>query len=286
MMKCDATKNNATRRKRMRAGRGFSGVMLALSLTVAGIVPAMGPMALAQAVNGSSTDKNDTAPKQENANPKTDTRPFETIYLKNATQQNDANEITVAIRNMVAPSVKIFLVPNQNAITIRGTEEDIALAKKIVSDLDRPKKTYRLTYTITDLDGSKRVGTQHFVMIVSEGQRTMLKQGSKVPIATGSYKPGGTSDTQTQFTYLDVGMSFDATLDETASGAKLRSKVEQSSIADGNSGVGPQDPIVRQTVMEGTAYLTLGKPQVLGSLDIPGSTRRLDVEVVLEQVAQ
>jgi hypothetical protein len=30
----------------------------------------------------------------------------------------------------------------------------------------------------------------------------------------------------------------------------------------------------------------LGKPLVLGSIDIPGSTRHLDVEVVMEQVGK
>ena len=133
------------------------------------------------------------------------------------------------------------------------------------------------------MDGGKRVGTQHFAMVVVSGQRTTLKQGSKVPVVTGSYNPG-TSTAQTQMTYLDVGMNFDATLDESATGVRLRTKVEQSSIAEEKSGVGAQDPIVRQAVMEGTSFLTLGKPLVLGSLDILGSTRRLDIEVVLEAV--
>jgi len=79
-------------------------------------------------------------------------------------------------------------------------------------------------------------------------------------------------------------MNFDATLDEFANGVRLRSKVEQSSIAEEKSGVGAQDPIVRQTVMESTSFLTQGKPLMLGSVDIPGSTRHLDVEVVMELV--
>ena len=40
------------------------------------------------------------------------------------------------------------------------------------------------------MDGGKRIGTQHFAMIVVTGQRTVLKQGSKVPIVTGSYNAG------------------------------------------------------------------------------------------------
>ena len=133
-----------------------------------------------------------------------------------------------------------------------------------------------------------RVGTQHFSMVVVSGQQTTLKQGSKVPIATGSYNATATTGAnavgagvQTQFTYLDIGMSFDMTLQSMGSDSRLKYNVEQSSLAPETSGVGPQDPIVRQTSLKGEATLTPGKPTMLGSVDIPGSTRHLDVEVLM-----
>mgnify|MGYP000476360394 CR=1 FL=1 len=43
------------------------------------------------------------------------------------------------------------------------------------------------TYTITELDGGKRVGVQHFALALVPGGRTTLKNGSKVPVATGSF---------------------------------------------------------------------------------------------------
>ena len=139
---------------------------------------------------------------------------------------------------------------------------------------------------LAETDGGKRVGVQHFAMLVAAGQRTVMKQGSKVPIATGSYGASGSSGPQTQFTYTDVGMNFDVNLDELANGVRLRSKVEQLGVAEQSSGVGVADPIIRQSLLEGTSFLTAGKPVVLGSIDIPGSTRHLDIEVVMEQVAK
>jgi hypothetical protein len=82
--------------------------------------------------------------------------------------------------------------------------------------------------------------------------------------------------------YLDVGLSIEATPSGEADGVKLRSKVEQSSLADEKSSVGQQDPVVRQTLLDGTSTLALGKPLVLGSLDIPGSTRHQEIEVIAE----
>jgi type II secretory pathway component GspD/PulD (secretin) len=212
-----------------------------------------------------------------------DPRPVKTFYLANASQPNDGNEILTALRLLLDPSVKLYLTPTDNSITIRGSAEQIAQAQNLIAELDRPKKLFRLTYTVTESDSGKRIGVQHFSMILTAGQRTTLKMGSKVPVATGSYDEGK-NGAQTQFTYLDIGMNFDATLQPVANGVSLSSKVEQSSVAEEKSGFGPQDPIVRQAVLTGTAELALNKPLLLGSLDVPGSTRHLDVEAVVELV--
>jgi hypothetical protein len=100
-----------------------------------------------------------------------------------------------------------------------------------------------------------------------------------VPIVTGTTE-GASAGQNSQVQYLDVGLHIEASLE----GTRLRTKVEQSRVADEKSGLGAQDPIVRQTVLDGTSSLTQGKPLVLGSLDIPESTRREEIEVVAEAV--
>jgi type II secretory pathway component GspD/PulD (secretin) len=245
-----------------------------------------GTSAWAQTTVDSVTgDKSIAAYRQENPPARVDTRPVQTFYLANSSQPNDGNEVTVAVRNLLPPEAKTYYVPNQNALIVRGTPDQLALAQKIINDLDRPKKAYRLTYTVSERDGEKHLGTQHYSMIVAAGQRTVMKEGSRVPIATGSYSSTATSRDQIQqYTYLDIGMNFDATLDEFATGVKLRTKVEQLGIAEQASGLGAQDPVIRQSELEGTSFLAVGKPLVLGSMDVPGSTRHLDVEVVMEPV--
>ncbi|MGA8940578.1 MAG: type II and III secretion system protein, partial [Acidobacteriaceae bacterium] len=63
----------------------------------------------------------------------------QTFYLTNVSQQNDANEILVAIRNLLDPGLKIYLVQSQNALVIRATPDELILAEKIINDLDRTK---------------------------------------------------------------------------------------------------------------------------------------------------
>jgi len=220
----------------------------------------------------------------ENAAAKPASNPTQVFYLNNISNGGEATDIEVAIRTMLDPQDKIYLVQAQSALFVQAPPDQLALAKQLIDDLDRPKSTYRLTYTITEVDDGKRVGTQHFAMVLVSGQRTTMKQGTKIPVATGTVSETGSTSTQTQFTYLDVGLNFDATLDESVNGVRLRSKAEQSSLGADKSIAGVQEPVIRQTVLEGTAVLTPGKPLILGSLDIPDSTRRLDLEVVMEVV--
>jgi hypothetical protein len=175
-------------------------------------------------------------------------------------------------------------VPSQSAISIRGSAEDISLAQKIVSDLDRNKKTYRLTYTITDMESGKRAAPQRFSIIVASGTKTDLKQGSKVPIVIGTYAETGPASQNSQVQYQDIGFEIEVSLNTYLDGVRLLTKIGESSVAEEKSGVGAQDPIFRQTTLEGTSTLVLGKPLVLGSLDIPGTTRRQEVDVVAEAI--
>ena len=198
--------------------------------------------------------------------------PERTFYLNNVSQQSEVNEIVTALRNTLPATDKIFLVESENAVVVRATPEDLALAEKLLNDLDRPKKNYRLTYTVTELDGSKQLGAQHYVMVAVSGQET-AQAGSKIPFATGSYSAGGTAPAgvQTQFTYIDVGMNFAATLTGMGNNAMLKSAVEQSSAPEKTDIAGVQKRIVRQSSLKGVALLAPGKPQLLGSMDIPGS---------------
>lgn len=215
---------------------------------------------------------------------KQDSNVVQTFYFKNVSQPNDANELFTAVRNLLDARDKLAFLPSQNTLSVSASPDQLLLVQKILNDLDRPKKAYRLAYTITEMDGGKRIGVQHFAMIVAGGGRTTLKNGSRVPTVTVGSASGPSIAQNSQVAYIDVGLSIDASLDEFATGARLRTKVEQSSVAEERSGVGAQDPIVRQTTIEGTSFLTPGKPLVLGSVDVSGSTRHLDVEVVMEAV--
>jgi type II secretory pathway component GspD/PulD (secretin) len=204
----------------------------------------------------------------------------QTIFLRNVTQQNDLNDIQTDLRNTF-PHLRVFSVATKNAITLHGTAEDVAAGQKMIAELDQLRKVYRLTFTIAQIDGGKRTGSQSYTLIAASGRRTIFKQGSRVPIVTGSFD-NDTGKTNTQVQYQDVGLLIDTNAEALGEGLSLNSRIEQTSLGEEKSGVGPQDPVVRQSVIDVASSLTLGKALVLGSLDIPGSPQRQEVSVVAE----
>ena len=201
--------------------------------------------------------------------------------LKNITQPQDANEVMTVLRTISDPHDRITYIWPQNAIVMDAPADHVANAEKVINELDKPKKTYRLTYTLIDLDGTKRLGDQHYAMVLVPGQRAVLKQGNKIPVVTGiDFK--NPNNPQSQVTYLDIGMNFDTTLDDAPNALRLKTKVEQSSVLEDRSGTLAQDPVVRQSVFEGSAILTPGKPLTIGSLDIAGTTRRIEIQATVE----
>lgn len=217
--------------------------------------------------------------KQES---KAEARSYETLYLTGPVQRNTAMDIVTDLRNFL-PRAKVFYVPEQNAISMLGTPDEFELARKMISDLNRARNTYRLTYTITESDGGQAATTRQVALLVGAGQTTELKEGNRVPVITGTTDAGNTTNTQVQ--YLDVGLNISASLDGTSDHLSLRTKVEQSGIAEEPSGTRTQDPVVSQTYIDDNLTLEQGKPVVLGSLDVPGSTRHMTIKVVSEPVS-
>jgi type II secretory pathway component GspD/PulD (secretin) len=204
----------------------------------------------------------------------------EVFRLANASQNNAAaTDLTTALRNTLGARVHVYNESAQNTILVHGTAEEIEQARKIIAELDKPAPTYRLTYSITQVEDGKRVGTQRYVLLAAAGKRVDLKEGRKVPIITGKTGDDASALT-TQVQYIDVGLNISATVD----GSSLRSKIEESTVDEEKSNVDIQDPVIRQITLQGDATFTFGKPTPLGSIDIPNSTRHQEVEVLVERV--
>ncbi len=86
----------------------------------------------------------------------------QTFYLTNMSTANDATEVLTAIRNLLDPSVKIFLVPSQNAIVMRATPDQLMLAEKLLNDLDRAKSEVVVDVAVLEVNRTleRKLGLQ------------------------------------------------------------------------------------------------------------------------------
>ncbi len=67
-----------------------------------------------------------------------DEQAIQTFYLTNAWQQNDLNDVTTALRNVLT-NIKVYGVASQNALVVRGTPDELLLAQKLINDLDKAR---------------------------------------------------------------------------------------------------------------------------------------------------
>lgn len=221
-----------------------------------------------------------TAQAQSEERYHTDT--YQMIPLQHTASMNQANDIMQALRNAM-PQARAYLNYSAQIISINASAADVAQAQKMVAEMDKPIRTYRLTYTLTQIEDGKHGSAQKFELVVASGDRADMKQGTRVPIMTGSFHQDSDAK-ENQVQYMDIGLGIDSRAEGFADGVKVTSKIAESSVGDEHSSFGGEDPVVHQTELSATSVLSLDKPVVLGSLDVPGSTHRLEVEVTAELV--
>ena len=141
---------------------------------------------------------------------------------------------------------------------------------------------YRITYTLTEMDGTKRVGSQRYAIVLDSGEEVPsadLRLGSKVPLETGELQGSSTSQT---ISYVDVGLSIEASLRSFANGHELRSHVTQSEVETQQSLT--KDPVIRETDFKSAVLLQENKPVIIGNVDMLGTTHVLQIQVELSKL--
>ncbi|MGO8720756.1 MAG: hypothetical protein ACLQMO_16320 [Acidobacteriaceae bacterium] len=140
---------------------------------------------------------------------------------------------------------------------------------------------YRLTYTLTEIDGSKRVGSQHYQFVLdADAAPAYLNLQSYVPVHIGS-------STSQDYRNKNVGVRINANLRQFANGMELKTQVEQDTFANGANAAPATEgvpPITRESFLTSTVLLSEDKPVTIGQLDMPGSTHSLQIQVELTKL--
>ena len=106
----------------------------------------------------------------------------------------------------------------------------------------------------------------------TDGQHSVLKIGQRIPIATGSFSSGAStaivsSLVNTQFTYLDIGVTIDITPTvHQDREITLKMIIEITNQANTVTISGVQEPIIGQRRVEQTIQLKEGEPSILAGI--------------------
>jgi hypothetical protein len=137
---------------------------------------------------------------------------------------------------------------------------------------------YRLEYTITEMEGAKKLSSRSYSLQAEEGKSASMRVGTRVPIAVANSPEGP------QFNYIDVGVNLDVTATTLeATTIRLKTNVDITSLIAPPSTAGasrqPQ-PTVRQTKDQLTTVIPLDKPVILTTQDDPSYTTSMQVQVI------
>ena len=187
----------------------------------------------------------------------------QTFYLTNASQQADATEVLTAIRNLLDPSVKVYLVPSQNAIVMRATPDQLLLAQKLLNDLDRAKPEVIVDVAILEVNRDK-VRTLGITLPQSIGLTPQVVASSSGTTTTGTT---GTNTTSTNLTLNNL-----AHLNANNFGVTITGGTLNALLTDADTRI-LQNPKVRATDGQ-RATLTIGSkiPVATGSYNAGVST--------------
>jgi hypothetical protein len=142
------------------------------------------------------------------------------------------------------------------------------------TERESPNGFYRLEFVTKELDETKVVMSRNYSMTVSDKATGQIRTGSRVP------SPTSTGGGNTQFTYIDLGVSIDCReVHEVSGQLTLSVTVDLSSASADTAAVSGAPPVVRQYKWSSGVIVPLRKSTQIYSSDDLASKRKFQIEL-------
>jgi len=161
---------------------------------------------------------------------------IKTFYLSNLSQPTELQDVVNAMRTILEVS-RIQQLPSQGAIVVRGTPDQMALAQKLIDDLDKAKPEVLVEVAVMQVSRDK----MHNLGISPPTSATVQLQ----PNITQAAPPAGGTQTQTQTgTSNGINLNRLANLDATDFQVTIPSATATALLSDSNTKL-IQNPQIR-----------------------------------------
>ncbi|MEN6605055.1 MAG: cohesin domain-containing protein [Bryobacteraceae bacterium] len=153
------------------------------------------------------------------------------FYLTNITAAQDLNEIAAAVRG-VTDIRRLYTCAAQNAIIVRGTVDQVALAEKLIQDMDKPKAEVVVEVIVME---ASRTRTRDLAATIASGTTAGLstaiaftpRNGTTTTTSGDTTSPS--TSTSSAITLAQVGKLSTSDFSITMPGALLKALMSDSS---------------------------------------------------------
>jgi hypothetical protein len=139
------------------------------------------------------------------------------------------------------------------------------------------RDVFKVDFTVRDSgDAGGKTGRKYSLMVYGQ-EKGVFKIGNRVPVTTG------TGSVNSQYTYVDVGVNLDVTLQEMLGRISMRADVDLST-AVMNEKMPGAAPTISQIKLAIFTSVPPAKPTIVASFDDPVTARKFDIEAVVNKV--
>jgi hypothetical protein len=164
-------------------------------------------------------------------------------------------------------------------VATRAAAQDAAPTKH-ASNSSEPGHSYRLDFTINELEDGKKINSRQYSMNLNSGDQNEIKIGTRVPV---ELKQG-------EIQYLDVGTNIWCRLRDQvdiswlANDLMLNVRSDLSNFAIADQQGQSTRPVIRQVKIDSSAIASPSKSTIIGAVDDPNSKRQFQLEVMVTKV--
>ncbi|MFZ3341504.1 MAG: hypothetical protein WA609_15475 [Terriglobales bacterium] len=159
----------------------------------------------------------------------------------------------------------------------KKTDNPESAAQNGNTAVKKPLNVYRLDFALSEFVDGKKVNTRSYTVTAREDEMNKLRSGTRYPIATTTVEKN-----ETQYQYLDVGVSIDCRVVERGAYLELNAVVDSSVIegADAHAATYPSiGPVIGQMKSDIRSLIRPGTPTMVTSMEDPASKRRFQLDV-------
>jgi hypothetical protein len=148
--------------------------------------------------------------------------------------------------------------------------------------VNKPLNVYRLDFALSEFADGKKVNTRNYTITAREDEMNKLRSGARYPVATATVEKN-----ETQYQYVDIGVSIDCRVVERGAYLELNAVVDSSVIegADVHAAAYPSiGPVIGQMKSDIRSLIRPGIATMVSSMEDPASKRRFQLDVTATKV--